>query len=411
MYINRDDYVEKLISKKNNGLIKIITGIRRCGKSTLLKKLYINYLLKNDVDNEHIIYIALDDIKNFELLDPKVLYNYVIDQVLDEEIYYIMLDEIQNVDNFVFLLNGLLAIENIDLYVTGSNSKFLSKDIATEFRGRGDEIKVYPLSFKEYFAVCGQDKFTAWKSYMLYGGMPLILSMKDDTDKMEYLSYNKDNVYINDVIERNNIKNDKQMLELVKIISSSIGSLTNPLKIKKTFDSYGKHNVISDKTIFKYLNYLEDAFLINKSIRYDIKGKKYIDTPHKYYFTDVGIRNAFLDFRQIEESHIMENIIYNELIKRGFKVDVGLIEIRESNKRKKLEIDFIINKGYEKIYIQSVLNISDKEKEIQEKRPLVNIADAFKKIIVVASDSPSYVNEDGIIIVGIYDFLLDESYL
>ena len=411
MEIKRDYYLKKLINKQNNGLIKIVTGIRRCGKSYLLDPMFKNYLLMNGVKENHIIKIDLDIRENRKYLDPDVLDSYIKEKIIDDDKYYIILDEIQKVKDFESVLNGFLKIKNIDVYVTGSNSKFLSSDIVTEFRGRGDEIKVYPLSFKEFCQVNNEDKYSAWKEYITYGGLPLVLLQKESEEKINYLNFQTNNVYLNDVIERNNISNDKQLYELLQIISSSVGSLTNPKKLYNTFISKGSGNVITDKTIYSYLGYLEDAFIIQKSFRYDIKGKKYIDTPYKYYFTDIGVRNSVLGFRQIEENHIMENVIYNELKVRGYNVDVGVVEIRERDDRKKLEIDFIVNKGYDKYYIQSALNIDSDEKKLQELRPLLNVNDFFKKIIVVNSDIPRYKNEDGILIIGIYDFLLNENSL
>ena len=411
MEIKRDYYLNKLISKQNNGLIKIVTGIRRCGKSYLLDPMFKNYLLSNRVKEDHIIKMDLDIRENKKYLDPDVLNSYIKEKIIDDEKYYIILDEVQKVVDFESVLNGFLKIKNVDVYVTGSNSKFLSSDIVTEFRGRGDEIKVYPLSFKEFYSVYNSDKTTAWKDYITYGGLPLVLLQKEKEEKINYLNFQTNNVYLNDVIERNNITNDKELYELVQMISSSVGSLTNPTKLYNTFISKGSGNVITDKTIYSYLGYLEDAFIIQKSSRYDIKGKKYIDTPYKYYFTDLGIRNSVLGFRQIEENHIMENVIYNELKIRGYNVDVGVVEIREKDDKKKLEIDFIVNKGYDRYYIQSALNIDSDEKKIQELRPLLNVFDFFKKIIVVNSDIPMYKNEDGILIIGIYDFLLNKNSL
>ena len=378
MEIKRDYYLNKFISKQNNGLIKIVTGIRRCGKSYLLDPMFKNYLLSNGVKDDHIIKIDLDIRENKKFLDPDVLDSYIKEKLVDDEKYYIILDEVQKVVDFESVLNGLLKVKNVDVYVTGSNSKFLSSDIVTEFRGRGDEIKVYPLSFKEFYSVYNTDKVSAWKDYITYGGLPLVLLQKEKDEKINYLNVQTSNVYLNDVIERNHITNDKELYELVQMISSSVGSLTNPTKLYNTFVSKGSGNVITDKTIYSYLGYLEDAFIIQKSSRYDIKGKKYIDTPYKYYFTDLGIRNSVLGFRQIEENHIMENVIYNELKVRGYNVDVGVVEIREKDDKKKLEIDFIVNKGYDKYYIQSALNID---------------------------------NDDGILIIGIYDFLLNEDSL
>ena len=377
MEIKRDYYLQKLIDRKNNHLIKIITGIRRCGKSYLLNHLFKNYLLDNGVSSNHIIMIALDDDGNSDLLDSKNLRKYIDDKILDDNLYYILLDEIQMVPNFEGLLNGLLRKENLDIYVTGSNSKFLSSDIITEFRGRGDEIRVYPLSFKEFYSSYVGSKEEAWIEYYTYGGLPLIMSYTKEEDKMNYLDMQKDNVYLNDVIERNNIKNKEELEKLIEIISSSIGSLTNPLKLARTFKSYNKNTLLTDKTIYNYLSYFEDAFIIEKTLRYDIKGKKYIDTPYKYYFTDIGIRNAFLNFREQEENHIMENIIYIELKRRGFKVDVGVVEARDKDGRKQYEIDFIANKGNNKFYIQSVLNIDTKEKREQEEKTFMYVNDFF----------------------------------
>ena len=409
--IKRDYYLQKLIDRKNNHLIKIITGIRRCGKSYLLNHLFKNYLLDNGVSSNHIIMIALDDDGNSDLLDSKNLRKYIDDKILDDDLYYILLDEIQMVPNFEGLLNGLLRKENLDIYVTGSNSKFLSSDIITEFRGRGDEIRVYPLSFKEFYSSYDGSKEEAWIEYYTYGGLPLIMSYTKEEDKMNYLDMQKDNVYLNYVIERNNIKNKEELEKLIEIISSSIGSLTNPLKLARTFKSYNKNTLLTDKTIYNYLSYFEDAFIIEKTLRYDIKGKKYIDTPYKYYFTDIGIRNAFLNFRQQEENHIMENIIYIELKRRGFKVDVGVVEARDKDGRKQYEIDFIANKGNNKFYIQSVLNIDTKEKREQEEKSFMYVNDFFKKIIIVKDNIKRWRDDKGIVIMGITDFLLDEDSL
>ena len=411
MEIKRDYYLQKLIDRKNNHLIKIITGIRRCGKSYLLNHLFKNYLLDNGVSSNHIIMIALDDDGNSDLLDSKNLRKYIDDKILDDDLYYILLDEIQMVPNFEGLLNGLLRKENLDIYVTGSNSKFLSSDIITEFRGRGDEIRVYPLSFKEFYSSYDGSKEEAWIEYYTYGGLPLIMSYTKEEDKMNYLDMQKDNVYLNDVIERNNIKNKEELEKLIEIISSSIGSLTNPLKLARTFKSYNKNTLLTDKTIYNYLSYFENAFIIEKTLRYDIKGKKYIDTPYKYYFTDIGIRNAFLNFRQQEENHIMENIIYIELKRRGFKVDVGVVEARDKDGRKQYEINFIANKGNNKFYIQSALTIDTKEKREQEEKSFMNVNDFFKKIIIVKDNIKRWRDDKGIVIMGITDFLLDEDSL
>ena len=411
MEIKREYYLKQLIDKQGNGLIKIVTGLRRCGKSYLLDPMFKNYLLSTGVNEKHIIKIDLDIRENSKYLDPDVLNQYVKSKIVDNSNYYIILDEVQKVKDFESVLNGFLKMGNVDVYVTGSNSKFLSKDIITEFRGRGDDIHVYPLSFAEFYSVYEGDRISAWKEYITYGGLPLVLNQKTNEGKVNYLNNQQKNVYLNDVIERNKIKNDKELYELIRIISSSVGSLTNPTKLYNTFVSKGSGDSISDKTIYNYLSYLEDAFIIEKSSRYDIKGKKYIETPYKYYFVDIGIRNSLLGFRQIEENHIMENVIYIELKRRGFNVDVGVVEITEKNKHKKLEIDFIVNKGYDRYYIQSALNIDSEEKKQQELRPLLNVKDFFKRIVVVNGDIPMYKNEEGILIIGIFDFLLNENSL
>jgi len=409
MEIKRDYYLNKLAEREANGLIKIITGIRRCGKSYLLNNIFRNYLLSKGVKESHIIAVALDDIENESLLNPRELSKYIKSKIIDEEMYYVLLDEIQLVDNFVPVLNGFLRVSNVDTYVTGSNSKFLSSDIVTEFRGRGDEIRVYPLSFSEFSSVY-EEKIAAWNDYYTYGGLPLILQQSNEVTKMDYLTSQAKNVYLNDVVERNNVQNKEALASLVEIISSSIGSLTNPTKLYNTFRSK-RNTTITDKTIHNYLSYLEEAFLIEKSKRYDVKGKKYIDTPLKYYFTDLGVRNSLLNFRQQEESHIMENIIYIELRRRGFNVDVGVVGIREKRggaiTRKQLEIDFIANKDNNKTYIQSALNMPTKEKVEQEQRSLLNVDDNFKKMIIVKDDIKRKRDENGLITMGVFDFLLD----
>ena len=414
MQIKRDYYLNKLIDAKNDGLIKVITGIRRCGKSYLLNTLFYKYLLENDVPDDHIIKVALDDSDNEELLIPKNLSKYIKDKIIDKEIYYVILDEIQLVEKFEGVLNGLLRISNIDIYVTGSNSKFLSSDIITEFRGRGEEIKVYPLSYYEFMSVYDGDKLDGWVEYITYGGLPLIVSMGTDERKTAYLKEQQKNVYINDVIERNDIKNDAELVYLVEIISSSIGSLSNPKKLSDTFKSTAGLN-IDPKTISSYLKYLEEAFIIEKTERYDVKGKKYMSTPYKFYFSDLGIRNSFINFRQNEETHIMENIIYLELRRRGYNVDVGVIESKERKENeftyKQLEVDFIANKGNNKIYIQSAFSIPDEEKRKQEERPLLKINDSFKKIIIVKDYIKRSRNENGIITMSVFDFLLDPNSL
>lgn len=414
MEIKRDYYLKKLIEAKNDGLIKILIGVNQCGKSYLLNTIFYNYLIEEGVKEDHIIKVALDDTDNEELLNPKNLSKYVKEKIIDKDTYYVILDEIQLVENFEGVLNGLLRITNIDIYVTGSNSKFLSSDIITEFRGRGEDIKIYPLSYYEFMSVYEGDKFDGWIEYITYGGLPLVVSMNTDERKASYLKTQQKNVYINDVIERNDIKNDAELVSLVEIISSSIGSLSNPKKLSDTFKSTAGLN-IDPKTISLYLKYLEEAFLIEKTERYDVKGKKYMSTPYKFYFSDLGIRNSFINFRQPEETHIMENVIYLELKRRGYNVDVGVIELKERTEKeytyKQLEVDFIANKGNNKIYIQSAFSMPTEEKLNQEERPLLKINDAFKKIIIVKDYIKRTRNENGIITMSIFDFLLDPDSL
>lgn len=414
MEIKRDYYLKKLIEAKNDGLIKILIGVYQCGKSYLLNTIFYNYLIEEGVKEDHIIKVALDDTDNEELLNPKNLSKYVKEKIIDKDTYYVILDEIQLVENFEGVLNGLLRINNIDIYVTGSNSKFLSSDIITEFRGRGEDIKIYPLSYYEFMSVYEGDKFDGWLEYITYGGLPLVVSMNTDERKASYLKAQQKNVYINDVIERNDIKNDAELVSLVEIISSSIGSLSNPKKLSDTFKSTAGLN-IDPKTISLYLKYLEEAFLIEKTERYDVKGKKYMSTPYKFYFSDLGIRNSFINFRQPEETHIMENVIYLELKRRGYNVDVGVIELKERTEKeyayKQLEVDFIANKGNNKIYIQSAFSMPTEEKLNQEERPLLKINDAFKKIIIVKDYIKRTRNENGIITMSIFDFLLDPDSL
>ncbi len=414
MEIKRDYYLQKLIDRENNGLIKIVTGIRRCGKSYLLNTIFHNYLLSKGVSEDHIIEIALDSEENAYLLKPLELTKLVKAKITDNKMYYIILDEIQKCDNFVSILNGFLRLSNVDIYVTGSNSKFLSSDIVTEFRGRGDEIRMYPLSFSEFSSVYNGSINKAWNDYYTFGGLPLVLLQKSDEAKMNYLLTQKDVVYINDVIERNGIQNDDELRTLLEIVASSIGSLVNPLKLSNTFKSVSS-STISDKTIAQYLVHLEEAFIVEKSKRFDVKGKKYMSTPAKHYFTDIGIRNAILNFRQQEETHIMENIIYIELRMRGFNVDVGLVEVREPKDgvltRKQLEIDFVANKGNNKFYIQSAFNMISDEKKEQEERSLLKTNDSFKKIIIVKDDIKAKRDENGILTIGLYDFLLNSDSL
>ncbi len=408
--IQRKDYLNKLIERKNNGMIKIITGIKRCGKSYLLDPIFKDYLSDSGVDEKHIIKIDLEIRDNINLIDPDNLYNYVKSKIVDNEIYYILIDEIQKVQDFESVLNSFLKMHNLDVYVTGSNSKFLSSDIITEFRGRGDEIRLFPLSFKEFYDAYQGDKHEAWNDYVLYGGMPVIMNKKDDKQKAKYLFDLFELTYKRDIIERNKLNKDDVLDAIINIISSSIGSLTNPQKIYNTFLSNGIKD-LSKNTVVSYLDCLLDSFLIEKAERYDIKGKKYIGTPQKYYFADIGLRNARLNFRQIEENHIMENIIYNELLIRDFNVDVGVVDIRDGNLHKQLEVDFVCNQGNKRYYVQVALNIDTREKNMQESRPLNNIGDNFKKIIVVKDNIKHWITEDGILIIGIQEFLLDKNSL
>ena len=409
MEIKRDFYLKELIDRMDNGLIKVITGIRRCGKSYLLNTIFENYLLEQGIDKEHIIKLSLDERKNKKYLDPDELDNYIRSLIIDDKKYYILLDEIQEVKEFESVLIGFMHINNVDIYVTGSNSKFLSSDIVTEFRGRGDEIRIYPLSFSEFFSVYDGTEEKALNEYYTYGGLPLTLLSKTDNAKINYLRTQKENVYINDIIDRNNIQNKEEFEMLVQIIASDIGSLTNPLKLSNNFKERDRNSTMTDKTIY---NYLQDAFIIEKARRFDVRGKRFIETPQKYYFTDMGIRNSFLDFRQSEEiSHVMENVIYLELRKRGYNVDVGSVEVREGNSKKQLEIDFVANKGNNKIYIQSALEMKTSEKVEQEQRSLLNVNDFFKKIIIVGDNIKRSRYDNGIIIMSIYDFLLDSNSL
>ena len=408
--IERNLYLNKIINRRENGLIKIITGIRRCGKSYLLDPLFKNYLLADGVKEDHIIKLELDRVENEKYRDSKALNEYIRSLIKDKDMYYVILDEIQLVKGFEFVLNGLLYEKNIDVYVTGSNSKFLSSDIITEFRGRGDQIKVNPLSFAEFLSAFNGDKYEAWNEYVTYGGMPLILSKKNDEEKSQYLKELFEQTYIKDIVERNNIQRIDILDSLINMLASSVGSLTNPQKIFDTFKSKGEKE-LSLNTINSYIADIEDSFIVNKSTRYDIKGKKYIQTPQKYYFSDIGLRNARLNFRQQEENHLMENIIYNELLIRGYNVDVGVVEVREEGKRKQLEVDFVCNLGNKRYYIQSALNLDTKEKTIQESRSLNNIGDSFKKIIVVKDNIKLWRTDDGIVIMGIQEFLLNKDSL
>ena len=415
MIIKRDKYLNQLIRSQHNGLIKIITGLRRSGKSYLLFNLFKGHLLSSGVPDSHIIKVDLEDRRNKELRNPDALITYIDSKVKDKNMYYILLDEIQHVSEFEDVLNSYLKIENTDIYVTGSNSKFLSSDIITEFRGRGTQIHVYPLSFKEFMTVDNRHPLDAWQDYYTYGGLPHVLSLKDEETKENYLKDLYIKVYLTDIKERHSIRLDTELKELMEIIASSIGSPTNPSKLERTFKSV-KNVTLSDKTIDVYLKYFEDAFLTEKAIRYDIKGKKYINTLSKHYFTDIGVRNAILGFRQIEENHIMENIIYNELRMRGYSVDVGVVETRplgDGGKRirKQYEVDFVVNRGSQRYYIQSTFKMPTDAKERQESASLLNIDDSFKKIIIVKDHIKPKRNDTGITTIGLIDFLLKPELL
>ena len=415
MEIKRDRYLNLLISKKHNGLIKVITGMRRCGKSYLLFTLFKDYLLSEGIEKSHIIEIAFDAYENKQYRDPDVLYPYLKEKIKDDGMYYVLLDEVQLLGEFEAILNSLARMKNVDVYVTGSNARFLSKDVITEFRGRGDEVHMYPLSFAEFMSVYPGTKQDGWNEYMLYGGLPLLLSFTTPDQKIAFLKSLFEETYISDIVGRHNIRNKAELEELLNILSSAIGSLTNPEKLAATFRSV-KNKKISSNTIKKYIDYLCDSFLIDSAVRYDVKGKKYIDTPVKYYFTDMGLRNARLNFRQLEETHSMENIIFNELKIRGFNVDVGVIMQYETNEkgnsvRKQLEIDFVCNKGSKRYYIQSAYAIPDQAKMEQEQRSLMLTGDFFKRIIITKDTPAPYYNENGVLIMSVYDFLLNENSL
>ncbi|HCS32915.1 MAG TPA: AAA family ATPase [Eubacterium sp.] len=415
MEIKRDYYLNKLITKKHNGLIKVITGIRRCGKSYLLFTLFKNHLTESGVADDHIVEIPFDSFENKKYRDPEILYPYVKEQIADDGMYYILLDEVQLLGEFESVLNGFMRMKNVDVYVTGSNARFLSKDIITEFRGRGDELHIQPLSFAEFMSVYDGNKYDGWNEYVLYGGLPPVVLLRTAEQKIELLKSLFQETYINDIISRHSVKHRDEFEELINILASAIGSLTNPKKLTDTFKSK-KNKVISSNTIKSYLDYLCDAYVVSRATRYDIKGKKYIDTPQKYYFSDVGIRNACINFRQLEENHTMENIIYNELIARNFNVDVGIITATGKDNdgksvRKQLEVDFVCNKGSKRYYIQSAFSIPDREKMEQESNSLLRIDDSFKKIIVVKDlPVPTY-TEDGILVISVYDFLLNSNSL
>lgn len=415
MEIKRDSYLNSLINRMHNGLIKVVTGIRRCGKSYLIFHIFKNYLAEQGVPASHIIAIELDQRKDKKYRDPDAILDYIEARITDEGQYYILLDEVQMLEEFEEVLNSLLHIRNVDIYVTGSNSRFLSRDVITEFRGRGDEIHVYPLTFKEFMQVCEGDIYQGWAEYTVYGGLPLTVTMKTEEQKINYLTRLFEETYLKDIIERHHIEKSQELEDLVNILASAIGSLTNVPKIEATFKSVTQSN-ISANTIRQYIEHLENAFVINKAERYNVKGRKYIGTPLKYYFEDVGLRNARLGFRQIEETHIMENIVYNELRSRGYSVDVGIVEKRGMNadgkvERTQLEIDFVANLGSRRYYIQSAFSMPTEEKRIQERASLIRVNDSFKKIIIVKDVIKVSRDEDGIVTMSIYDFLLKENSL
>lgn len=414
MIITRQKYLDMLVAGQGNGLVKIVTGGRRCGKSFLLFQIFHKYLLQHGVDEGHLIEVSLDDRRNRKLCDPDALLDYLDSRIKsDGKTNFIFLDEIQLVDDFIGVLLSLMHTPNTEVYVSGSNSKFLSKDVVTEFRGRGQEIRIWPLSFSEYYGAVGGERSQAWKDYYTFGGLPQILSLGTERAKRSYLRDIYEVTYIKDIVERNKIKVPEGLRELVRILASGIGSSTNPTRICNTFQSVSQLQ-ITDKTINEYILDIQDAFLIEEALRYDVKGRKYIGTETKYYFCDLGLRNIVLNLRQQEETHIMENVIYNELRMRGYLVDVGLVECwttDENGKRKrsKLEVDFVVNNGAERVYIQSAFNMPTKDKEKQERRSLINIADNFRKVIVVKDDIKRKIDDDGVITIGLFDFLLDEQ--
>lgn len=416
MEIRRDRYLERLIAHKGNGRVKIVTGIRRCGKSYLLFQLFKRHLIETGVKLNHIIEIQLEDRSNKELRNPDVCLAFIKKRIKDQKPYYLLIDEVQLMDEFEDVLNSCLHIQNLDTYVTGSNSKFLSKDIITEFRGRGDEMYLRPLSFKEYRTIQPDKPFDdVWTEYMTFGGLPYCALLPSREEKADYLKHLFDEVFLRDIIERNKVQNDAQLESLLNVISSAVGSLTNPKKLEDTFTSSGTGK-LSAITIKQYLDYLCDAFMIEQAERYDIKGKRYISTPYKYYFTDTGLRNARLNFRQLEETHLMENVMYNELCLRGYSVDVGVVEINERQEdgkyvRKQIEVDFVCNKADERVYVQSAFSIPTIEKRQQEERPLVNVGDGFRKVVVTKDNVIRHNDENGILIMSLKEFLMDEGAL
>lgn len=415
MEIRRDTYLNKIISKKHNGLIKVVTGIRRCGKSYLLFHLFREHLLASGVPQENLIEVAFDAYENKKYRDPEVFFPYLLERISGVGQYYVLLDEIQLLGDFESILNSLARKENVDVYVTGSNARFLSKDIITEFRGRGDEVRLYPLTFAEYMSVYPGTQSEGWRDYTLYGGLPLVMAFASPDQKSDFLKSLFAETYISDIVGRHNIRNRAELEDILNVLSSSLGSLTNPSKLSATFKSL-KHKTISPTTIKRYLDYLEDAFLVESAMRYDVKGKKYIETPTKYYFADLGLRNARLNFRQLEETHALENVIYNELRARGYNVDIGVVVANERDKqgknvRKQLEIDFVCNKGSKRYYVQSAFSLIDATKMAQEQRSLLLTGDGFKKIIITRDAVAPLYNENGILVMNIFDFMLNPASL
>lgn len=413
--IKRDHYIQRLIASKNNGLIKVISGMRRCGKTYILMKLFYDYLIENGVNDDHILRVALDDRRNKELRNPDIMLAFIDSHVKDSKIHYVFIDEIQMMDNFVDVLNSFLHMENLDVYVSGSNSKFLSSDIVTEFRGRSDQIQIYPLSFTEFLSVYEGDKRDGWEEYWRFGGLPQVVLMKSEEQKRSFLLSVFENTYKRDILERHNIRKQSELSDVLKVIASSIGSLTSTRKLAQTFKSVSQVS-ITRATLEKYIAFLTDSFLMEQVARYDIKGKKYIGSPVKYYFTDIGVRNAVLGFRQMEETHIMENIIFNELKRLAYQVDVGRVQVSETNKngdyiRKQTEVDFVVNKADQRFYIQSALSLPTREKTLQEEKSLMNIGDTFQKIILVGGSVKPWHTEEGVLIAGLLDFLLDPNII
>ncbi|MBE6411266.1 MAG: ATP-binding protein [Opitutales bacterium] len=414
MNINRDRYLNQLINRKHNGLIKIVSGMRRCGKSYLLSELFKGHLKKNEVSAKQIISIDLEDFAQRHLRNPETCYDFVKSKIKDKKQHYLLIDEVQLMENFADVLNGFLHIKNLDVYVTGSNSKFLSTDVVSEFRGRGDEVRVYPLTFAEYYSAVKGDWQDAWNEYSTFGGLPYTLSLKSDEDKAKYLKNLFKETYVRDIVERNKVRNDSELEELLNIVASNIGALTNPKKLSDTFKSV-KNISLTPPTVKQFIDYFQDSFLINQAVRYDIKGKKYIGSPLKYYFSDIGLRNAILNFRQQEETHIMENIVFNELLSRGYQIDVGIVEFLEKKStcyvKKHTEVDFVVNNFNQRYYIQVASSIPTQEKKEQEERSLLKINDAFRKIVIVKDNIKTRIDDNGIITIGLKDFLLNGDIL